>query len=332
MLQKWKTCFVVLRPNTLSIYKDEKESKLRHQVHLSDLSAVTFLKDPKHKRQNLFGLFCPARNFHFQAPTPEGARGWLELIRREARLEEDQEELFLASPLVRSVSPNGLMAVTPGDGVAPLARETMLSSSPETFEPPTPGFLHAGMRRESSALDSSGLSGNELPSHSDLSDNEHRMRGASIESSSVPLGQIVGSVPGPGMPYRVSPTDRAAPANAFEQDPDRVIWQGWLHLLRSKGGVRQWKRMWGVLRPRNLIMYKDESEYLAQWIVQLPAIVDIVDIDAQSRTKVNCFQVITEEKSYKFCAPDEESLVLFVGALKSLLAKRKMSAAAASKA
>lgn len=78
-----------------------------------------------------------------------------------------------------------------------------------------------------------------------------------------------------------------------------------------------------MLRRRNLILYKDESEYLAQWIVQLSVVVDVVDIDPINKSKENCLQIITEEKSFKFCARDEEALVQFIGAFKSLIAKRK---------
>jgi hypothetical protein len=34
-------------------------------------------------------------------------------------------------------------------------------------------------------------------------------------------------------------------------------------------------------------------------------------------------QIITEEKSYRFCTHDEESLIQCLGAFKSLLAKRR---------
>lgn len=315
----------MLRPNTLSIYKNEKESKLRHQVHLSDLSAVTFLKDPKQKRHNVFGLFSPSKNFHLQAHSLQDAQDWVELIRREARLEDEEDDMFLASPVARSISPAGLLARSPENGGYQHAGgERLASSSPEAFGPPAPGFLG---RRESSYIDSSGQSVNEMLSHSDMSDSEvQRIRGESMESTSGVPQFAVGSLPGGGIAYHPGMVDRTGgqtnAAAGTEQDPDRVIWQGWLWYLRSRSGVRQWKDMWGVLRGRNLILYKDESEYMAQWIVQLPVIVDVVDMDPASKSKENCFQIITEEKSYKFCAHDEESLVLFVGALKSLLAKR----------
>lgn len=42
-------------------------------------------------------------------------------------------------------------------------------------------------------------------------------------------------------------------------DEERVVCQGWLYILKSKGGVRQWKKLWAVLRPRALGLYKNEE-------------------------------------------------------------------------
>ncbi|OWT43099.1 PH domain-containing protein [Pochonia chlamydosporia 170] len=309
--KNWKRVYLVLRPKTLSIYRDENETKLRHQLYLSDLSAVAFLKDPKQKRDHVFGLFSPSRNYHLQAPTRQDAQEWVEIIRRETRIEEEEEEMLLASPLPRSVSPAGLMSMaTSGIPIALEGRDSdrVLSSSPETYNAPEPGFAFGTGRRVSSTIDSSGMSGNEMPSHSDLSDNEtQRPRVfANRSGSQISISNVLGSSIGtPG-----------------EQHPDRVIWQGWLWQLRSKRGVKQWKDMWAVLRPRNLILYKDQQEYTAQWILALSAVVDVVDTDPV-KNKDNCLQIITEEKSYRFCTHGEEALVQFIGAFKSLLAKRR---------
>ncbi|KAI6777721.1 putative PH domain-containing protein PB16A4.02c-like protein [Emericellopsis cladophorae] len=112
---------------------------------------------------------------------------------------------------------------------------------------------------ESSGL--SGLSGNELASHSDFSDNEATVRlpAASFESlsASAPRAPPLSDNIGAGAYPRASPLNRSSSHQstaAAELDPDRVIWQGWLYHLRTKGGVRQWKHLWGVLRPRNLIL------------------------------------------------------------------------------
>jgi hypothetical protein len=66
-----------------------------------------------------------------------------------------------------------------------------------------------------------------------------------------------------------------------------------------------------------------KQEYSAQLIIPLSSIISAVEIDPISKSKPNCMELIAEEKRYRFCAPDEESLDRWLGALKSLLAKRK---------
>jgi len=307
----------VLRPNTLSIYKSDREEKLRHKIYLSDLTAVTLLKDPKQKRPNVFGLFSPSKNFHFQASTLEDAQEWVDLIRKDARIEEEEEELFLASPVVQGDP------TAPGRAAAArraAERERLVSSSPEPLEPPQRVMASSSGRRPS-MFDSSGLSGTELASHSDFSDSDvQRMPKVSIESLAVqspPMGTA------PTRPKLSASSPSQNSGLNLDQDPDRIIWQGWLRFLRTKGGVRQWKKSWAVLRPRNFILYKDDSEYSVLFIVYLSSIVNVVDIDPMSKTKTQCLQVITDEKSYRFCAQSEEALVRCLGAFKSLLAKRR---------
>lgn len=321
----WKTVYLVYRPNTLSIYKDDKETKLRHKIYLSDLTAVTLLKDPKHRRENVFGLFTPSKNHHLQAATAEEAQQWVDIVRRDARIEEEEEELFLASPMIRRASfmpPNAINA-----DAAPTCilqdHDRILSSSPEPVDLPLIGFRRPSYnaRRLSTNVESSGWSGNEMASHSDFSDTDiQRYHGTSIESLAVQSPPVSSAGPRPSVGIRNS--SQGSGVN-IEQDPDRIIWQGWLWWLRTKGAVRQWKNCWAVLRPRNLILYKDESEYTVQFIIQMGLILNVVDVDPMSKTKTHCLQIITEEKSYKLCARDEESLVKCLGAFKSLLAKRK---------
>lgn len=311
-----------MRPNTLSLYKNESESRLRHQLYLSELTAVAELKDPKHKREHVFGLFSPSRNYHFQANSAEDAQEWMDLIRRDARIDEEEDEMFLASPRASQLPGNGIRPVSIRNN-RPNEHERFLSSSPEPMASSAPRCVaSAGGRRRSSILESSGLSGAEFASHSDLSDNEaFRPQDSSYDSLAV---QSPGKPPPAARPLGqgIRSASQTSVSNV-EQDPDRVIWQGRLYLLRHRRGMRQWKDMWAVLRPRNLILYKDESEYTARWILPLSAVVNVVDLDPLSKSKKHCLQVITEEKSYRFCAHDEDALVRCIGAFKSLLAKRR---------
>src|SRR5690606_1634699 len=48
--------------------------------------------------------------------------------------------------------------------------------------------------------------------------------------------------------------------SGFSADDDsKTIWHGYLYLLKSKGGMKQWKKMWIVLRSKNLVFYKDNE-------------------------------------------------------------------------
>lgn len=238
--------------------------------------------------------------------------------------------MFLSSPIVRreSFAPTTLLqsGATASKDLPVVDRDRVLSSSPEPMERPVSKSVQS-IGRQPSHHDYSGLSGNELASQSDMSDVEgSRAHGASIDSFNVPSTSASASQLDSGAKDR--PT--LGPRNAsqlsglnLERDPDRVVWQGWLWFLKGKRGVKQWKNCWAVLRPRNLILYKDESEYTASFILALSTVVNVVDIDPISRTKQHCLQVITDEKGYRFCAHDEETLVRCLGAFKSLLSKRK---------
>ncbi|KAL2018928.1 hypothetical protein VTK56DRAFT_10295 [Thermocarpiscus australiensis] len=320
----WRTVYLVLRPNTLSIYKSDKEEKLRRMISLSDLTAVTLLKDPKNKRENVFGLFSASKNYHFQAPTLKDAQEWVDLIREHARIEEEEEEWFLASPVVRQSTFLPADRVTQDQPASPkraaISPDRLGSSSPEPLEPPIRAFTKSGARRPSQ-IDSSGLSGAELASHSDFSDSDlQRIPDASFESIAV---QPQPTSPGKGGPALGALNASQAGGIHLENDPDRIIWQNWMWFLRSKGGVRQWKKAWAILRPRNFILYKDEAESSVLFLLYMSSIVSVIDIDPLSRTKKHCLQIITDEKSYRFCTHDEEALVHCLGAFKSLLTKRK---------
>ncbi|KAL8401941.1 hypothetical protein RB596_008634 [Gaeumannomyces avenae] len=327
----WKTVYLVMRPNTIYMYKSDKEDKLRGQIYLSELTAVTLLKDPKQKRQNVFGLFSASKNFYFQAGSAKESRSWVEVIRRDARIEEEEEEIFLASPILRrgSYAPGSCLAQPTGSSGMAMERERGLSSSPEPLDNSIDAaFAIAGShnaRPVSAMVESFSQLGSDFVSHSDLSDFEPpgRSFGASFGASAESLRARTPGAPELRRPSMVARSGGGSGGLYLEQDPDRVIWQGSMWFLRTKGGLKQWKRSWAVLRPRNLILYRDSSEYSPHLVVPLSSILNVVDLDPISKTKRHCLQVITEEKRFRLCAVDEESLVHCLGAFKSLLAKRR---------
>jgi hypothetical protein len=304
--QQWKPIYLVLRPNLLSMYRDEEETKLRHQINLADLTAVARQKDSKKKMEHVFGLFSPARNYHLSASSDKDAQEWVDLIRTEARIDEEDEDMVL-------MSPGGNKTTFSGFGKLVSKRETVGSSSSEAEQVskrPTSSAAPVNTpsgRRPSHALN---YSGNEHGSFSDFSDT-----GGAVQP---PFQQSTTSLP----PASQQNPSQVSSVGAVPDD-ERVIYHGWLYVLKSKGGVRQWKKMWVVLRPKTLGLYKNEEEYRANLIIPFSSIIDAVDIDPASKSKKYCMQIISEEKNFRFCAANDETLTKWLGAFKSLLVKRK---------
>jgi hypothetical protein len=307
-LQQWKPIHIVLRPNYLSIYKDKEETKLRHQINLAEITAVARQKDSKKKMDYVFGIFSPARNYRIGTSSEKEAQEWVDLIRAAARIDEEESEMTL-------MSPTGKKTFTGFDRVKRvLINANAPSSSSEAEARPTsPRALDAmhSARRPSQALN---YSGNE---HDAVSDMDFSDTGGLLGSTtSLSMAAL------PKTPQQKRNFSQQSKIDTIPDD-ERVVYHGWLYILKSKGGVRQWKKMWVVLRPRGLAFYKTEEEYSATLILPFSSIIDAVDIDSVSRSKQYCLQVISEEKNFRFCAPDENSLAKWLGAFKSLLIKRK---------
>jgi hypothetical protein len=301
--KQWKPAYIVLRPEHLSIYRDKNETKLRHQIRLSDLTAVARQRDAKKKMAHVFAIFSPARNYHFAAHTEKEAQAWVHLIRTEARIDEGEEEMSLMSPVAKKT-------LTAFERAA--KRETVGSSSSEAEPRPTSSVAPERMHNARRTSHTLNYSGNEYGSFSDFSDSGGPLH-ATFQSSVTSLPPPASQIPNTSQQSNVG----AMPDN------DRVIYHGWLWVLKSKRGVRQWKKVWVVLRPKTLGLYKNGQEYSANLILPFESIIDAVDIDAASRSKQHCMQVISEEKNLRFCAADEDTLAKWLGAFKSLLVKRR---------
>lgn len=304
---------------------------MHKQIGLSDLTAVAYLKDPKGRREHVFGLFSPERNHHFQARDEKDARAWVELIKREARIDE-QHGLLLGSSVVTTA---GLeQYFPPGDENGRWEQDRLGSSSPEPVEKTARlSTTRDGIRIPVIGRPSTGnieYSGDDQGLNSDFSDTPPPQSYSDPSFGSFVHRKVrgVSSTPTPTQPIYPGTARDASQHSGFhvDHDDERVVWHGYLLCLKSKGGVRQWKRLWAVLRPKNLAFYKDEQEYAARLIIPLSNMIDAVEIDPVSRTKFHCMQIIAEEKSYRFCAPSEEALARWLGALKSQLARRKNNA------
>ena len=145
------------------------------------------------------------------------------------------------------------------------------SSSPEPLEiPGRPSYTRDGIRipgiRRLSAHELE-YSGDELAHYSDFSDSPSQSYAQSSSfGSSVKRNQRAVQKPS-NAPYAEPTQPPSAMRNVSQSsgfpvdqhDEERVIWHGYLLCLKTKGGVRQWKRLWVVLRPKNLAFYKNDE-------------------------------------------------------------------------
>lgn len=302
----WKPGYLVLRPNLLSVYKDEEQTRLRLSITLSEVTAVAPVRSPRSNRQHVFGIFSPSKNYRFQASSEKEAEDWIERIRSETRIDED-DEAFL------TFTQNTVKDKLPLDDTSEHSDIELKRRVPRAIgqDPncPSKRFFCA-----------QGYSTHDVTSFSEWSDGPLSTAKMGSMSSAHGVSPFI-PIERPSH-YRVEKrTD-----SGLSRDPETVICHGYLQGLRIEGGVRQWRRLWVVLRPKSLAFYKDDQEYSAIRIIPMPQVIDAAEIDPLSRTKNFCFQIIAEEKSYRLCAPDEESFARWLGCLKSIIVVTRQNA------
>jgi hypothetical protein len=318
---------------------------------LSDITSVARQRDPKRKERHVFALFSPSRNYHIEAKSEADVQQWVEMIRTQARIDEEEDEIIaLMSPTLERPPgmDSGFFGRTTAGAASggPAAGETSASeaetapmrvrkSRSRNNVATAPENMHSAQRKSSVGL--SYLSSAEQASYSDFSDNggtypestlsipgpqtqaEKEERARKVEEIYRPSASQGQDRPG----VKRSTSALSARGIQTPQDNERVVYNGFLYMLKSRSGMRQWKSVWAVLRGKSLALYKNEEEYKPLYIISFASIVDVGDIDNLSKSKRHCFQVITEERQFKFCAPGEEEVAKWVGGFKALLAKRR---------
>lgn len=226
-------------------------------------------KDPKYKGKHVFGLYSPSRNYRLEASTAKSAYEWVDLIRREARIEEEEDKVL--GSLAASRPPNDAFHRLNLNAEQRIAQEEarLNSSSPEPIGAASYNSRRGEMRvpdirRQS--LQNLDYSANELASNSDFSDNLGARTGISGASSlSIPRPDALRTNDTNTVTHTSNTRQQSTrasgiyPSEGLYPSDERVVWHGFLSCLRSKGGVRQWKKLWVVLRPKNLTFYKNEE-------------------------------------------------------------------------
>lgn len=186
----------------------------------------------------MFGLFSPSKNYHLQGESSKDSEEWVELIRKAAGLTDTGDE-YIMSPAQIEEYPQS---------------PTATPSSPLFIASPAAGRIQplaiGGM-----SCHTLEYSGAEVASCSSFSD-AARISQLSLShpepaGTTVPSTDPLKNTPRPGI--------LKTGTGLSEMEQSRVIWHGYLYCLKSKGGVRQWKKLWVVVRPVNVAFYKTEE-------------------------------------------------------------------------
>lgn len=348
----WKPAYLVLRPNLLSIYGNADETDLRESIALSDITAVARVR--KSHLDNVFGVFSPSKNYHFLTPSDKETLDWVTQIRLEARTDDMETYEPPLEPPAPQFSRNTANDSSQSHGYD--TTDLSADDSPEPAgSPENNRAIHSQRPRTHSNIEPY-YSGPDLynTSHSDFSD---FAPGTSLPKNlpgSNPLNRPLSPIPSsnalrPSITNQCNPSQLSmhaetstlppAASTSFpttqqptttagdtHRDPLRPIRQGYLTILPSSSSrgpslkLNRTKRLFAVLRPRALSFYKDETEYSVLKMLPVSTIIDAVEIDPQSRTRVYCFEVIAEEKTVRCCVGSEGELEGWLGALKSVIA------------
>ncbi|KAI1611172.1 hypothetical protein EDD36DRAFT_314488 [Exophiala viscosa] len=323
----WKPAYLVLRPNLLSVYQNADETDLKVSITLSDVNAVAPVR--KSRAENVFGVFSPSKNYHFQGLSAADTADWIAHIRLEARTDEE-DQIDLRAPQYSNRDGETSNTYESTDMSADEAH-----NAPKSYDGHQTG-LQKRPRKGSYLTQQTTLhdySGTEQlsTSMSDFSDT----LGSSLpknSTTSLPKQPVLTPIASSQQLATLStpklPAQQQLSTSHQDQtvDPERVIRHGYLQILKShKTGVKGWKWLWVVLRARSLSFYKNDQEYSALKIFSMSSIINAAEIDPISKSKNFCFQVIMDDKSYRFCAHDEDDLEKWLGALKSVLSRRQES-------
>ncbi|KAF9582168.1 hypothetical protein BGW38_000556 [Lunasporangiospora selenospora] len=98
-----------------------------------------------------------------------------------------------------------------------------------------------------------------------------------------------------------------------EQIGSKVVRQG--YLVKLGNTYKTWRKKWFVLRGDKLTYYKNSKEYQPLGIIPLSSIIDCLQIDPVSKSKLYCMRIVTLKRNFVCCAPDEDTLLQWLDAL-----------------
>lgn len=296
----WQKKWFVLRRNQLSYYKDSKEYKASKVIPIGDILSFTKIPD---NHSHHFIIVTNERIYHLRALDSSDFTKWREQLEMILKINEIEQKQLVESDNFfrpRKISENLVIKDAKSESVDDLNHEIQNLNFSGTDDNFTSGLSDGG--------GGSGSLG--ITNHSTQSFHHNQLPPPIPEGEEAELSFT---------------QDQENYYNSLSpESPEHLIDKG--YLLRLKKRYNQWKRYYIMLTNKFLYFYKTIKDYesgKAYKKINLDDLIDVVELDPLSKSKVYCMLIITPMKRIRFCASNEEELTKWLVLLKTIVKTRK---------
>lgn len=286
----WQKKWFVLRRNQLSYYKDSKEYKASKVIPIGDILSFTKIPD---NHPNHFIIVTNERIYHLRSVDSGDFNKWIEALDQVLKINEQEEEEMVGANNIfkpRKISDNLIIKDAKTNSIEDLNHDIQQLNFSGTDDNFTSGLSDGGVS---------------CPTHYNHS-----------TSSFHPLP--------PPIPEEEVLAEQAQYNSLASDSPEHVIDKGYLLRLRKR--YNQWKRYYIILTNRYLYFYKSsrDSEHTDKYYkrIDLSELIDVVELDPLSKSKIYCMLLITPMKRIRFCAENEDELTKWLVLLKTIIKTR----------
>ncbi|EPX72067.1 uncharacterized protein SOCG_03999 [Schizosaccharomyces octosporus yFS286] len=280
----------VLRREKLSFYKDEKEYKTKLIFPTQDISAVAYYRE---KSPKSFYLYLNEKIIRFIAPSNVEAESWVRVLRTTTAYRAPFSRHPLRFALISSpptTASGSDVLVSDNDFENYSSSHTNITHGPSATDDGFPSYYCTSLYdlTQLGKLRPQGVpqQGAKHPFHTLNNDNLRKHK----HSSSL--------------------------QNLYKMlDENKVLMQGpiyWRH-----GNIHRWSKCWAVVRGNGMTIYNSNKEYKPVKLIPITEIQDIAEVNFFEKSQKYIFIVITLNKPMEFRVDDEDTLILWVAALKT---------------
>ncbi|RIA96321.1 hypothetical protein C1645_815487 [Glomus cerebriforme] len=320
--KNWKRRWFVLRSTKLAYYKSDKEYELLKILDMNDVHAVAEVK--LKNKQNVFGIVTHKRTYYVQAASKKELDEWVEAINNIKKVVQETE--FLDDDDTGSQADSEDMSGRKGktSTVKRVTNKSPLSESTQVLD--SSSFPTSSEKTAAIDIPKPPFHSSEYNAEGDdsfASSSYTSIQNAASPPSSPITGQFASERKDSSDPTASSDEDEDDDEIDDEIDDGRTIHKGFVYKLDRYKKI--WKKRLFVLKNDQLLSYKNHKnkDPKLHSKINLADILDVIETDPISKSKQNCFKVITPKRTYICCVDDEESQVAWLAALKVALEKNK---------